>query len=110
MDRHDSREQTLARVAAELGSALRTQARTKWAAVRTAERNEHGRHVWRFKLGPDQEERFLHVTHKAMVQGENPTEKLLKQLARSKWLDRLDDGPATALVLSTTGLEPWPRA
>lgn len=110
MDAHESQKDRLARVAREMGTVLRRQARRRWESVRTAERNERNRHVWRFRDGPDGGERFLHVTHEAMVQADGPS-ALLDQLKTGRWLDRLSDGPATGLLLSVGGrLEPWPRS
>ena len=86
---------------------LRRQARKRWETVRTAERNEGNRHVWRFQPGPDGGERFLHVTHEAMLQGDTPT--LLGQLKSGRCFQRLHDGPETSLLLSRGGrLEPYP--
>jgi hypothetical protein len=110
MDAHESRKDKLARVAREMGTVLRRQARRRWETVRTAERNERNRHVWRFRGGPDEGERFLHVTHMAMVQADGPA-ALLEQLKAGQWLDKLSAGPATALLLSEGGrLEPWPQS
>jgi hypothetical protein len=111
MDQQETHHEKLARVAREMDTVIRGQARRKWEKVRTANRNEKGRHVWRFRSGGDGSERFLHVTHAAMRQGENPAQQLLRQLRAERWLDRLSEGPATALLLSEDGrLEPWPSA
>ncbi len=110
MDSNETRTQRMTRVAQELGTALRQQARGRWKRVRTAERNERGRRVWRFRLDSDGGERFLHIQHQAMVEGTDPTTRLLDQLESEHWLDRLQQGPATALVLSREGrLETLPR-
>jgi hypothetical protein len=108
MDR-EIRQQRVASVARELGSALRTQARGQWKRVRTAERNEGNRHVWRFRDGVDGPDRFLHVAHEVMARREDPTRELLRQLQAGKWIERLEQGPETALLLSRGGtLEAYP--
>lgn len=87
---------------------IRRQARRKWSAVRMAERNERGHHVWRFRSGAEANERFLHVANEAMEQTANPSRMLFKQLQAGRWLDRLEDGPDSALRLSSEGqIEPW---
>lgn len=91
----------LERVAHEMGGAIRRQARRKWDTVRTAERNEKGRHVWRFQAGPSGGDLFLHVTHEAMAQAEAP--ELLEQLRAGHWLSRLSRSPERALVLGKDG-------
>jgi hypothetical protein len=103
MAKNDPKREKMARVAHELGSALRRQARRNWDEVRMAERNEGPRHVWRFRSGSDGDERFLYVTHEALTKGENPAPALLKQLEAGRWLDRLQNGPETSLLLSTGG-------
>ncbi|MDB4947486.1 MAG: hypothetical protein JWM27_135 [Gemmatimonadetes bacterium] len=102
MAKNDAQNEKATRVARELGSALKRQARRRWETVRTAERNEGPRHVWRFKPGPDGTDRFLYVTHEALTTGEDPTPVLLEQLKAGRWLDRLD-GAETTLVLSKGG-------
>jgi hypothetical protein len=110
MNSKETQRQKLDRVAKELGGMLRRQARRKWDSVRTAERNERGRHVWRFRSGVDGSERFLHVTHEALDQGESSSRLLFEQLKAGRWLDRLHEGPETALLLSREGsIEPWPQ-
>lgn len=95
----------LDRVAHEMGSTIRRQVRRRWDSVRTAERNEAGRHVWRFQSGADGGDRFLHVTHEAMGLADAP--QLLEQLRAAHWLSRLSRGPERALVLGKEGrLEP----
>ena len=107
MDGRDQQHRKVAEVAKEIGGVLRRQARKRWETVRTAERNEGNRHVWRFQPSPDGGERFLHVTHDAMVQGDGPT--LISQLKSGRCFERLHDGPETSLLLSTGGrLEPYP--
>lgn len=100
MDPKETSRQRATRVASELGPVIRRQARGRWARVRVAERNERGRHVWRFRTGPGAEERFLHIEHRVMAQGRNPAARLLKRLDAGGWLDRLQDEPETALLLS----------
>ena len=105
MEVNGNDREKLDRVAHEMGSALRRQVRRKWETVRTAERNERGRHVWRFQSGPDGGDLFLHVTHEAMGLADAP--QLLEQLRAGHWLSRLSKGPAKALVLGKEGrLEP----
>ncbi|MEX2570253.1 MAG: hypothetical protein WD737_03040 [Gemmatimonadota bacterium] len=103
MDPQENRTDRVTRVAKEMGAAIRKQARTKWKQVSTAERNEQGRHVWRFRSGPDQDERFLHIEHRTMVQGRNPAARLLKQLESQQWADRLEEDPSSALLLARNG-------
>ena len=91
----------LDRVAHEMGGAIRRQVRRKWDTVRTAERNEAGRHVWRFQSGPEGGDLYLHVTHEAMQGAEAP--QLLEQLRAGHWLSRLSRGPEKALVLGRDG-------
>lgn len=99
------------KVIKEMGASIRRQAHARWDDVRTAERNEGGRHVWRFRKGPDESERFLHVPRKSMTKGDNPGAALLKQLSNANWMDRLQEGPETSFVLSPAGrLQPWPRS
>lgn len=110
MDPQEKRRQALARVTREMGVTIRRQARGRWGDVRTAERNEGGRHVWRFR-GPDSDDRFLHVPRSSMIEGDDPAAALLKQLTKARWLDRLQEGPGNSFVLSPRGnLRPWPRA
>lgn len=103
MDPKETQKQTVTRVAQELGSAIRRQVRDQWNGVRMADRNEPGRHVWRFRSGAGGGERFLHIEHRAMVGGKNPAGRLLEQLQAEQWLDRLQQGPETALLLSRNG-------
>lgn len=103
MDRKESRQQRVTRVAQELSTPLRRQAHDRWSQLRTAQRNEQGRHVWRFRSGPSERERFLHIEHSAMVQGKDPAARLLGQLEAEHWLDRLHTGPEAAFVLSDDG-------
>jgi hypothetical protein len=56
------------------------------------------------------DERFLHIEHSAMVSGKDPAARLLEQLESERWLDRLQQGPETALLLSRDGqLAAFPR-
>lgn len=103
MDPKETRKQRITRVARELSGTLRRQARGRWKEVRTAERNEQDRHVWRFQSGPGGSERYLHIEHRAMVQGKDPSARLLKRLEEEQWLDRLQQEPQTALLLSGDG-------
>jgi predicted site-specific integrase-resolvase len=109
MDSQESTEQRLTRVIQELGSSIRDQARGRWKGVRTAQRKQGSRQVWRFRTG-DRKERFLFVPHDAMVQGRDAAEVLMAQLRAERWLDRLQTGPETAYVLSPAGrLKPVPK-
>ena len=103
MDANETQKQRMTRVAQELGAAIRRQARGRWKQVRTAERDETGRHVWRFRSGPDGGERFLHIEHRAMIQGTDPAAQLLQKLEAEHWLDRLQQGPENSLLLSRDG-------
>jgi hypothetical protein len=94
----------------DMGESLRQQARQRWKGVRTAQRKERGRHVWRFRSGSDSQERFLHVPRESMTNGQNPAASLLNQLEDAHWLDQLQDGPERSYLLSPAGnLKPWPR-
>ena len=103
MDPKETRRQRVTRVAQELSTAIRREARAGWTQVRTAERNEPGRHVWRFQVAPGESERYLHIEHRAMVQGKDPAARVLERLASERWLHRLQNGPETALLLSGDG-------
>lgn len=106
-----SQKQQITRVAGELSTAIKEQARGRWRQVRTAERNEGGRHVWRFKAGPDAAEQFLHIEHRAMVQGKDAAAQLLEQLGTGRWMDALQQGPGNSVLLSRDGqLTAYPRA
>lgn len=110
MPQNETNHEKLDRVARQMGSAIRRQAHRRWETVRTAERNQGGRHVWRFQSGPEGGDRFLHVPHAAMVQGDDPAPVLLEQLKKARWLDRLNDGSVTSLLLAENGrLEPLPE-
>jgi hypothetical protein len=109
MEGREQKNQKVATVAKEIGAVLRRQARKRWETVRTADRNEGNRHVWRFQAGPGQAERFLYVTHEAMVEGENAAPLLIEQLKAGRLFDRLHRGPETSLLLSSDGrLLPYP--
>ena len=101
MNPSESQREQITRVAGELSPAIREQARGRWKRVRTAERNERGRHVWRFRAGPGEGERFLHIEHRAMARGDAGA-SLLEQLRAGRWLDLLQD-PQTAVLLSSDG-------
>jgi hypothetical protein len=104
----ETRQETLSRVARELGAGISSEAHGRWGSIRTAHRNEGKRHVWRFKSASDGVERFLHVPHSAMVEGENAAQTVLAQLGAAKWLDRIQDGPERSFRLSSSGrLKPW---
>jgi hypothetical protein len=99
----ETKRQRVDRVAQELSPQIRQQARGRWKEVQTAQRNEQGRHVWRFRPGPGEDERFLHIDHQAMVRGEKSAERVLNRLEEGRWLDRLQKGPETSLLLSRSG-------
>ena len=108
MDSRENQSIKVAKVARLIGAELRKQARKSWQGVRTAERNEGNRHVWRFRSAEDGSERFLHVAKSEMVQGEESATSLLAQLEAGGWIDRLSRGPETALLLSKAGLQTYP--
>jgi hypothetical protein len=111
MDSRPSRQEQLARVVHELTTSLRTQARAQWKGVKTAQRRQGSREVWRFRVNGGTTERFLHVPHKAITLRRDAADVLLEQLGSEKWLDRLQAGPETAFVLSPTGrLQPVRKA
>jgi hypothetical protein len=111
MTPHESQKQQITRVAGELSTAIKRQARGRWQQVRTAERNESGRHVWRFQAGPGVAARFLHIEHRAMVQGKNATARLMEQLDSGRWMDMLQQGPENSVLLTRDGeLTVFPRA
>ncbi len=99
----ESPEQKLARVAQEVGTALRKQVSGRWGGVRTARRSSSKRHVWRFRPGSGQPDRFLHLSHRAMVEGDDPTSRLLGQLKEAGWLERMQRGPETSFRLGASG-------
>ncbi|HEX6751525.1 MAG TPA: hypothetical protein VF092_29805 [Longimicrobium sp.] len=101
MGKREIEHQKLARVVKEVGAVLRRQARKRWDTVRTAERDEGNRHVWRFQQSGSGDARFIHVSHDAIRQGDAAT--LLDQLRAGRCFTRLDRGPETALLLSTGG-------
>jgi hypothetical protein len=108
MNPQETQKQRITRVAGELSTAIKRQARGRWERVRTAERNEGGRHVWRFQAGPGTGERFLHIEHRAMVQHQ---ERVVEQLRSERWLDLLQEGPGNAVLLGGRGeLTAYPRA
>jgi hypothetical protein len=104
MDPKETKRQRLTRVAKEISPFICQQARSAWKDVRTAERNEPGRHVWRFRPGPGEVERFLHIDHGALTGTADSAARVLNQLQSEQWLDRLQKGPATALHLSKKGV------
>lgn len=103
MARNETHKQKMSRVARELGAAVRREAAGKWTRLRVGERDEKGRHAWKFQPGPNAGVRFLRVTHRAMDQSDNPVPLLLEHLEAGRWLDRLNDGPETSLVLDEGG-------
>lgn len=109
MGSSESRRQRMTEVAEELSTGLRREVRKRWDGVRTAQRNERGTHVWRFRSGAG--DRFLHVEHGAMVRGPGAAAQLMERLQAGRWLDRLREGPDTALLLSRDGeLAPYARS
>ena len=103
MARNEAHDQNMSRVARELGTALKHETANKWGAVRMQVREEDRRHAWRFRSDSDGSQRFLRVTHKAMSQSDNPVPMLIEQLQAGRWLDRLQGGPETSLVLFKDG-------
>jgi hypothetical protein len=102
--------QKLTRVARELGTLIRRQAHELWDSMQVAKRNERGQHVWRFRLGAEEQDRFLRVSHRAMTQGENPSRLLFEQLQAGRWIQRLHEGPETAVLLTSGGqVRAWPK-
>ena len=95
----ETQKARITRVAEELSPAIKEQARGRWSRVRVAERNEGGRHVWRFRAGPGERERFLHIEHRAMA---SDSASLLEQLGSGQWLDLLQSSEA-AVLLSRDG-------
>ena len=111
MNPQESQKQQITRVAGELSAAIKEQARGRWRKVRTAERNEGGRHVWRFQAGPNAAERFLHIEHGAMVGSKDAAARLLKLLGNGRWMDLLQQGPENSVLLTRDGeLTAFPRA
>lgn len=106
MAARENRGQKVAQVARQMGAELRKQARKRWTGVVTAERNEGDRHVWRFRSPADGSERFLHLPHREMVQGDSAS--LLQQLEAAGWTDRLSGGAGNAIILSKGGLQAYP--
>jgi hypothetical protein len=106
MQSRDNRGKKVAQVARQMGAELRKQARKSWTGVVTAERNEGDRHVWRFRSPADGSERFLHLPHREMVQGDSAT--LLQQLEAGRWTDQLSSGSGNAVILSQGGLQAYP--
>lgn len=102
MTPRELQKQQITRVAGELTAAIKEQARGRWSQVHTAERNEQGRHVWRFRPGPGEGERFLAIEHRAMMKEGNAA-SLLEQLQTGRWLDLLQQGPEKAVLLSANG-------
>jgi hypothetical protein len=110
MNPHETQKQQITRVAGELSAAIKQQAQGRWRQVRTAERNEPGRHVWRFQEGPGAGARFLHIEHRAMAKGRDAAARLLEQLESGRWLDRLQ-APGNAVLLTHDGeLTAYPAA
>lgn len=95
----ETQKARITRVAGQLSPAIREQARGRWSRVRVAERNEGGRHVWRFRAGPGEDERFLHIEHRALA---GDAASLREQLGTGQWLDLLQ-GTESAVLLSGDG-------
>lgn len=106
MASRENRGAKVAQVARQIGAELRKQARKSWTGVVTAERNEGDRHVWRFRSPADGSERFLHLPHREMVQGDPAN--LLQQLEAGRWTDLLSSGPGNAVILSKGGVQAYP--
>lgn len=100
MELNESRDEQRSRVAKELGAALRRQAAGKWKRVRMTDRDESRGHAWKFRPTPESELRFLRVSNEAM---EEPVAQVMAHLQKGRWLDRLNAGPETSLVLEKNG-------
>lgn len=110
MESQESKHDQVAIVAREMGDALRRDVSSQAGRVRVSERNEGSRHVWRFRADERSPERFLHIGHGSMTAGENASAKLLAQLKKAEWSERLFGGSVTSLMLSPQGqLKPWPK-
>jgi hypothetical protein len=99
----ETTKQKLTRVARELGAAMHQQAGGRWSSLRTAKRDLGDRHVWRFRTGGGDPDRFLLLSHRSMTEGEDPTTTVLSQLNQQRWLDRLHEGPETHFRLAPSG-------
>lgn len=107
----EMQKQQITRVAGELSAAIKRQARRRWRQVRTAERNERGRHVWRFVAVPGADERFLCIEHRTMVDGQDAAARLLEHLGDGRWMDLLQQGPQNSVLLTRDGeFTAFPRA
>jgi hypothetical protein len=110
VDRKNGQHQILSRAVRELGPLIKRQAHEQWNVLHVANRRERGQHVWRFRFGTGEEERFLRISYRAMVRAEKRTSRLFEQLQAGRWLERLKNGPETALLLTSGGkLRAWPR-
>ncbi len=110
MEPQETNQPSISTVIHDMGAILRQQARERWKGVRTSQRKERGRHVWRFRSAADSQERFLHVPRESMTHGKNPAASLLNQLEDAHWLDQLHEGPERSYLLSPAGnLKPWPK-
>jgi len=103
MEPRETPQQKIARVAHELGAELHRAVDGKWGPLRIARRNLGNRHVWRFRSTGGAPDRFLLLSHRAMTEGENPTARLLAQLEKERWVDRMQAGPETAFSLLPSG-------
>jgi hypothetical protein len=103
MDPMEKKETKLARVVRELGAAIHEQANGRWSSVRMAKRDLGNSHVWRFRTGGGEPDRFLVVPHRGMTGGESPAAVLLTQLEKARWLDRMQEGPETRFRLTSSG-------
>lgn len=103
MEPMESQQQKLTRVVSEVGAAMHRRARGEWGKVRTARRNLGDRHVWRFRTGAGEPDRFLMLSHQSMTSGDNPAAAVLAQLDKADWLERMQAGPETVFRLSAGG-------
>ncbi len=99
----ETRQQKIARVADEVGAGMHSRLGSKWDTVRIARRNRGDQHVWRIRTGSDEPDRYLHLPHRSMTAGDNPTATLLGQLDQGRWLERMESGPETAFRLTPGG-------
>lgn len=99
----ETTDQKIARVAREVGSALRSQAGSRWDSLRLGRRNLGNRHVWRFRTGGGDPDRYLLLSHRSMTNGRDPAATVLAQLREERWLDRMQAGPETLFTLAANG-------
>ena len=102
MSKPNPRQEHVSRMAREVAVAIRGRLRGTSPDTSVSHRSEGRMHVWRFRTGPSESERYLRVAHAAMARGDNAGQ-LLKQLDREQWEERLFARPTESLVLSEAG-------